>query len=168
MDSIFRPLPLRLGAPLALVAALGACSGPIDYDMRGRMGGPVDTSEAALSAMGDRPQPDNRGVISYPNYQVAVARRNDTISDVAGRVGLPAGELARYNGVQPSDTLRDGEIVALPRRVSEPSPATGATTTGPIRPAADVDITTLASNAIDSAPATQTNFDLLGELLKFR
>lgn len=156
MDSIFRPLPLRLGAPLALVAALGACSGPIDYDMRGRMGGPVDTSEAALSAMGDRPQPDNRGVISYPNYQVAVARRNDTISDVAGRVGLPAGELARYNGVQPSDTLRDGEIVALPRRVSEPSPATGATTTGPIRPAADVDITTLASNAIDSAPATQT------------
>ncbi|MBN9889785.1 LysM peptidoglycan-binding domain-containing M23 family metallopeptidase [Salipiger abyssi] len=152
MDS--RSLPLRFGAPLAFAAALGACSGPFDYDMRGRMGGQVDTSQAALAAVADRPQPDDRGIISYPNYQVAVARRGDTATDLANRIGLPAGELARYNGIQPDDRLRAGEIIALPRRVSEPSPATGAATTGPIRPAAEVDITTLAGNAIDSAPAT--------------
>ncbi|APZ54536.1 LysM peptidoglycan-binding domain-containing M23 family metallopeptidase [Salipiger abyssi] len=151
MDS--RSLPLRFGAPLAFAAALGACSGPFDYDMRGRMGGQVDTSQAALAAVTERPQPDDRGIISYPNYQVAVARRGDTATDLANRIGLPAGELARYNGIQPDDRLRDGEIIALPRRVSEPSPATGAAATGPIRPA-EVDITTLAGNAIESAPAT--------------
>ncbi|MCR8550192.1 peptidoglycan DD-metalloendopeptidase family protein [Salipiger sp. P9] len=154
MDRLYRPRSLRLGAPLVLVAALGACSQPFDYDMRGRMGGSVDTSQAALSAVADRPAPDDRGVISYPNYQVAVARRGDTLNDVATRVGLPAGELARYNGIQTDDSLRTGEIIALPRRVTEPSPATGAAGTGPIRPAAEVDITTLAGNAIDNAPAT--------------
>lgn len=152
MDS--RSLPLRFGAPLAFAAALGACSGPFDYDMRGRMGGQVDTSQAALAAVTKRPQPDDRGIISYPNYQVAVARRGDTAADLAHRIGMPAGELARYNGIQPDDPLRAGEIIALPRRVSEPSPATGAAATGPIRPAAEVDIAALAGNAIDSAPAT--------------
>jgi murein DD-endopeptidase MepM/ murein hydrolase activator NlpD len=45
--------------------------------------------------------------------------------------------------------LRKGEIIALPERVAEPSPATGAVGTGPIQP---VDISTLAGNAIDRAP----------------
>lgn len=153
MDSTLRFPQIRITAPLALMAALGACSQPLDYDMRGRMGGPIDTSEAALAAVGDRPQADNRGVISYPNYQVAVARNGDRLADVANRVGLPAGELARYNGIEINDPLRAGEVIALPRRVSEPSPATGAPTTGPIRPVGEVDITTLASSAIDNAPA---------------
>ncbi|MBY6005824.1 peptidoglycan DD-metalloendopeptidase family protein [Salipiger bermudensis] len=154
MDSTLRFPQIRLAAPLALLAALGACSQPLDYDMRGRMGGPIDTSEAALAAVGSRPQADNRGVISYPNYQVAVARSGDRLADVANRVGLPAGELARYNGIEINDPLRAGEVIALPRRVSEPSPATGAATTGPIRPVGEVDITTLASSAIDNAPAS--------------
>ncbi|WP_417721902.1 peptidoglycan DD-metalloendopeptidase family protein [Salipiger sp.] len=140
--------------PLAMMLALAACSEPLDFDLRGRMGGSVDTSQAALAAVADRPKPDDRGIISYPNYQVAVARRGDTLATLAGRVGLPAGEVARYNGIQTDDGLRAGEIIALPRRVSEPSPATGAAATGPIRPAASVDITTLASGAIDRAPAT--------------
>ncbi|MGR3273153.1 LysM peptidoglycan-binding domain-containing protein [Thalassococcus profundi] len=127
--------------------ALAACDGsPLDFDMRGRMGGSVDTSQAALNATSPRPQPDDRGVLSYPNYQVAVARRGDTLASLAARVGLPAGELATFNGIRPEDPLRGGEVIALPRRVSE--------TTGVIRPAAEVDITTLASNAIDRAPAT--------------
>ena len=76
------------------MAALGACSGPLDVDMRGRIGGPVDTSTAAANATGTRPSPDNRGVISYPSYQVAVAGRGDTVAQIAARVGLPAEELA--------------------------------------------------------------------------
>lgn len=146
--------PLILTATLTSFALVAGCSGPIDFDMRGKLGGSVDTSQAALQATENRPRPDDRGVISYRNFQVAVARRNDTVADVASRVGLPAAELATFNGMLPEDTLRPNEIVALPRRVSEPSPATGAATTGPIRPASQVDVTTLASAAIERAPAT--------------
>ncbi|MCA0994227.1 LysM peptidoglycan-binding domain-containing M23 family metallopeptidase [Alloyangia pacifica] len=142
MDDSLRNSAARIAGPLAAAALLAACSGPLDYDMRGRMGGTVDTSQAALAAStADRPAPDARGVISYPNYQVAVARRGDSVAAVASRVGLPAGELARYNGMQADDVLRDGEVLALPRRVAEP---TGG----------NVDIATLAGNAIDSAPTT--------------
>lgn len=143
----------RVGTSLSLLALLAACSEPLDLDMRGLINGGFNTADAARAATTPRPEPDDRGVISYPNYQVAVARRGDTLAQLASRVGLPADELARYNGVQTGDPLRAGEIIALPRRVTEPSPATGAVTTGPIRPASEIDITTLASDAIDrSAP----------------
>ncbi|MFD2738629.1 peptidoglycan DD-metalloendopeptidase family protein [Sulfitobacter aestuarii] len=138
---------------LAGCAALGlaACDRqPLDFDLRG-IGGGFSTAPAATAALAERPEPDDRGVISYPNYQVAVARRGDTLADVAGRIGANTGELARYNGIDADARLRKGEIVALPRRVSEPSPATGAASTGPIQP---VDISSLAGNAIDRSPAT--------------
>ncbi|MFZ5961375.1 peptidoglycan DD-metalloendopeptidase family protein [Thalassococcus sp. BH17M4-6] len=134
------------GAVIALTALAACGDSPLDFDMRGRMGGSVDTSGAALSATAPRPKPDSRGVLSYPSYQVAVARRGDTLSTLATRIGLPVGELATFNGIRPEDPLRAGEVIALPRRVGE--------TTGVIRPAAEVDITTLASDAIDRAPAT--------------
>ena len=136
------------------VALLAGCNEPLDYDLRGNVGG-FSTAPAAQTATASRPQPDDRGVISYPNYQVAVARRDDTVAAVADRVGINANELARYNGVAPGDKLLSGEVLALPRRVAEPSPATGATITGPIRPGS-VDIEQLAGSAIDNAPTTAT------------
>ncbi|MEZ5714451.1 MAG: LysM peptidoglycan-binding domain-containing M23 family metallopeptidase [Paracoccaceae bacterium] len=138
---------LMLGSALALAA----CDKPLDLDFRGALGG-LDTADAARGASAKRPRPDARGIISYPNYQVAVAQRGDTLADVAARVGTDAGALAKYNGIAPTDKLNAGEIVALPRRVAEPSPATGSVTTGPIQPpGAQVDITALASGAIDKA-----------------
>ncbi len=74
---------------------------------------------------------------------------------MAGRVGVDANELARYNGIGLDASLRRGEVIALPRRVAEPSPATGADSFGPIRPAETIDITTLAEGAIDRADATK-------------
>ncbi|MCK0150917.1 peptidoglycan DD-metalloendopeptidase family protein [Marivita sp. S6314] len=157
-----RPI-FRLSVSLSVLAFVSACSEPLDLDMRGLMNGGFNTADAARAATASRPEPDNRGVISYPNYQVAVAQRGDTLATLARRVGLPPDELARFNGVQTGDTLRPGEIIALPRRVAEPSPATGAVTTGPIRPPSEVDITSLASDAIErsaptpaAAPAPQT------------
>ena len=147
----------RVGTSLSVLALLAACSEPLDLDMRGLINGGFNTADAARAATAPRPQPDDRGVISYPNYQVAVARRGDTLAQLAARVGLPADELARYNGVQTGDPLRAGEIIALPRRVAEPSPETGAISTGPIRPGSEIDITTLAGDAIDrSAPTPAT------------
>ncbi len=142
---------------LSLCAAtlvLGACSsGNLDLDLRD-VGKGFDTSSSITAQTAARPTPDNRGVISYPNYQVVVARRGDTVADVAARVGIPAEELARYNGVPVGSALNQGEVLALPKRVAEPSPATGATTTGPIRPAETVDIQTLAGDAITRATPT--------------
>ncbi|SHH31914.1 LysM peptidoglycan-binding domain-containing M23 family metallopeptidase [Marivita hallyeonensis] len=152
-NPLFRRSAFRLGTGLSALALLTACSEPLDLDMRGIMNGGFNTADAARAATAQRPDPDDRGVISYPNYQVAVARRGDTLGALARRVGLPAEELARFNGIQTGDVLRAGEIIALPRRVAEPSPATGAVATGPIRPPSEVDITTLASDAIErSAP----------------
>lgn len=147
---------LQVGTSLSLLALLAACSEPLDLDMRGVLNGGFNTADAARAATAPRPDPDNRGVISYPTYQVAVAQRGDTLATLASRVGLPASELARYNGVQTGDPLRAGEIIALPRRVAEPSPATGAATTGPIGTPSDIDITTLASDAIERSTPTPT------------
>ncbi|MGR3495891.1 peptidoglycan DD-metalloendopeptidase family protein [Citreimonas sp.] len=144
------PISLRPLTAVAALALLGACSEPLDLDMRGEMGGTVDTSAAAQGTSGGRPSPDDRGVIAYPTYQVAVARRGDTLATLAQRVGVPADELGRYNGIRPVDPLRRGEIVALP-----PSAGGGtAIASGPISAPGAVDVTTLAAGAIENAPAS--------------
>nr|WP_246423326.1 peptidoglycan DD-metalloendopeptidase family protein [Sulfitobacter undariae] len=142
---------LRLSLMIGVASiTLAACQKPLDFDLRGASGG-FTTADAAQGQLATRPLPDNRGVISYPNYQVAVARRGDTLATVAARVGLDTATLAKYNGIDPSVTLRKDEIIALPSRVAEPSPATGAFSTGPIKP---VDISSVAGGALDRVPAT--------------
>lgn len=134
--------------------ALSACEGPVDFDLRGLTDG-FNTAGAAQQATARRPAPDSRGIISYPNFQVAVARRGDTLVDVAGRVGIPVGELARYNGLAPDTVLREGEVIALPRRVDAPlAGAPGGISSGPISDTG-VDITALAGNAIERAGGGQ-------------
>jgi murein DD-endopeptidase MepM/ murein hydrolase activator NlpD len=140
------------GSALALLAA---CDQPFDFDLRGHFGDAFSTSEAARGVTGERPDPDDRGIISYPGYQVAVARGGDTVADVANRIGMDANELADYNGLRPDDVLRRDEVLALPRRVSEPSPETGAEGTGPIQPPSNVDIEGIAGAAIDRASASK-------------
>lgn len=130
---------------------LAGCGQSFDFDLRS-LGDGFNTTDAARQASATRPQADDRGVISYPNYQVAVARDGDQIADIAGRVGIPVDELARYNGIPLNVTLRRNEVIALPRRVAEPSSATGAAQSG-------IDINSLAGNAIDradNAPAQTT------------
>ncbi|MEM6563683.1 MAG: LysM peptidoglycan-binding domain-containing M23 family metallopeptidase [Pseudomonadota bacterium] len=136
-------------ASASIFAVVSGCSQGLDYDLRG-IGGGFSTAEAANSVdTAQRPRPDDRGVISYPSYQVAVAERGDTIDTVAQRLGLDAPTLARFNGIEQGTNLRQGEVIALPTRVAEPSPATGAAGTGPIRAPGGVDIGALAGDAID-------------------
>lgn len=144
---------LSLMTATALVV-LTACNEPLDFDLRGGLGA-FSTADAATGAVtAERPAPDDRGVISYPNYQVAVAERGDTIQSIATRLGVSTPELARFNGIQADVPLRQGEVIALPSRVAEPSPATGAIATGPIQ-SGNVDIGTLAGDAINRAPEAQ-------------
>lgn len=119
-----------------------------DWDLR-NLGGGFNTTDATQN-LANRPRPDDRGVISYPNYQVVVANRGETVSQIAARLNLDANELAAHNAVDANVPLRRDEIIALPNRVPEPSPATGAISTGPIQPPA-INVTTLASDAIDRA-----------------
>ncbi|NNK78545.1 MAG: LysM peptidoglycan-binding domain-containing M23 family metallopeptidase [Litoreibacter sp.] len=119
--------------------ALAGCDN-LDLDLRNTVGG-FDTSSAARSATAERPAPDERGLISYPNYDVVVAQRGDTVAVVANRIGIDPGQLASYNGLRPEDTLNNGEVLAIP-----PSGALSPT-------AADgqIDVTSIATTAIDSA-----------------
>lgn len=134
---------------------LSACSnnGEFDWDMRGGAGS-LDTSSAALQASGPRPGADAHGVISYPGYQVAVAKKGDTVASVAQRVGLAPEELARFNALGPQDSLREGEVLALPNRVA----AAPAAMPGAVIGSGSVDVSSIATTALDrvdsTAPAT--------------
>ncbi|MCV6585870.1 MAG: LysM peptidoglycan-binding domain-containing M23 family metallopeptidase [Marinibacterium sp.] len=128
--------PIYRAVALSSLALLAACDQPIDLDVRDQLGG-FSTADAARAASAARPEPDARGVITYPNYQVAVARNGDTVQSIAARLGLNAASLARFNGIDADSPLRAGEVIALPKKV----------------PTADeVDIAALAEDAIDSAP----------------
>lgn len=158
-----------LGLTTALVT-LAACTNgdrggsmrDFDWDLRGGTG--LDTSGAVQQASAMRPAPDGRGVISYPGYQVALAQRGDTVGSVAARVGVSPGELASYNAIAPNAPLREGEVLALPRRVEamagSMAAAPGATIGGgtvaaaplaPVAPATAgrVDVSSIATTALD-------------------
>lgn len=129
----------------ASVLALASCTmSEFDWDLRNGSG--LDTTAGAQASRA-RPQADARGVLSYPGYQVALARRGDTVTSVAQRVGVDPVELGRVNALIPTDPVREGETLILPRRVSEPAPGAlgSGITSGPI------DVTTLAGGAIDRA-----------------
>ena len=146
-NSAFRILLASSALALAGCAGEGSRSGffdGLDLDLRGSAG-TLDTSEAARNASVVKPQPDERGVVSYPGYQVVMARRGDTVQTVAARIGIPAGELARHNTLPDTVVLREGEILALPRRVPEPAGLPGDS---------GVDVVTIAGNAIENARQT--------------
>lgn len=146
----FRPARgMRLLAGVALLTTLAACEDGLDYDLRGTFGGP-STAEAAKTATADRPAADSRGLITYPTYQVAVANRGDRVGEVASRIGLPAEEVARFNGMKVDDRMREGEVLVLPRRAPE-TVASAAANGG------SVDIQALAGSAIDGAATTSPN-----------
>lgn len=124
---------------------LGGGLNNLDFDLRGLAGG-FSTADAARGARtATKPTPDARGVISYPTYDVAVARDGESIAKMASRLGFGADELGRYNGIPPETTLRGGEIIALPRKVGP----TGVAANGPATAGGTIDVTTLAGNALD-------------------
>ncbi|MEM9524081.1 MAG: LysM peptidoglycan-binding domain-containing protein, partial [Pseudomonadota bacterium] len=141
---------IRLKTAVANVAilALAACTNG-DLDLRG-LGDGFETASAARQTTQNRPRPDDRGVISYPNYQMAVARRGDTVRDVAARVGLDATELASYNGLAADTPLRKDEVLALPRRVDPDGNVSSAAAALPAEER--IDIAAIATTALDRAP----------------
>ncbi len=108
-----------VGAAAFLLASCGATG--FDPDLRGWLPGALNTADAAARAA-PRPQPDDRGVITFPTYQVAVARNGDTVTTVAARLGVDAARLAQHNALPANAPLGAGQLLVLSQRV-----ATGAT-----------------------------------------
>ncbi len=133
---------IALGLILPLVTAC-TTPGGFDFDLRNNGIGTATATASAETA--PRPEADQFGLITYPTYQVAVARRGDNLRAVADRIGMDAGELASFNGRLVTDELRDGEVLALPRRITPP----GASSIG----GSGTDISAIASAAIDEAEA---------------
>ncbi|WP_118132581.1 peptidoglycan DD-metalloendopeptidase family protein [Oceanicella sp. SM1341] len=114
--------------------ALAACGGgdrdqpPADVTYQGSAPG----SAAPAPATGG--QPDARGVITYPDYQVVIARDGDTLDAIAARIGLPVTSLASYNGLPTSWRPRRGDTLVIPpdsRVQAAPAPATSYAGTSP-------------------------------------
>ncbi|MFC3527732.1 LysM peptidoglycan-binding domain-containing protein [Paracoccus mangrovi] len=126
----------QLALAAGTMAALASC-GPnggldlnnFDPDLR-RLGG-LNTADAAARSA-PRPTPDQRGVISYPGYQVAIARQGDTVATVAARLGMNAAELASYNAINANTVLNPGAVVALPRRVAAGAAPATASVAAPV------------------------------------
>lgn len=124
---------------LAFLLITACSSSELDWDLRSSG---LDTTGAVSASADARPAPDSRGIISYPTYQVVVAKQGDTVTTVADRIGLPAQELASYNALSPGQALRAGEVLVLPR----PAPAAGAAT----------DVAAIASTALDRVQGAAT------------
>ncbi len=125
--AIFRPT--RFGPTLGVAALLllTACGGNT-WDMRGNSG--FNTREVV---------PATSGLTTYSGYQAVTAQRGETVGSIAQRLGLNGDEVARFNAIGVNDPLRGGEVLVLPSGVA---PATG------------LDVTTIASSALDRVQTT--------------
>lgn len=147
----------RLRAGILLGAGALVMSGcvntsALDWDLRNNGGG---TSTAARQATAAAPTPDGNGIISYPDYQMATARRGETVASMAGRLGMNPEELARTNALRATDPLREGELLLLPKRVTaSPQPAVIGGTTSSSGSPGGIDISSIATTALDSAAPT--------------
>ena len=109
-----------------------------------------DTTTTALAA------PDARGVADRGAYQVMVAQGGDSLSAMAGRVGLSPIDLANYNGLPVGYMPSAGEELVLPPRADRyaagATSATGAWSTDIA--AAAIERSALPSVQTASVPAT--------------
>ena len=131
---------------LFIVMSASSCGilSNLDFDLRGNE---YDTSDAVKKAMKTRPLPDSRGIISYPTYEVAVARQGDTIKSISDRLGLVSKNVARYNGMSALEKLNVGQLISLPNRTIEIKKQQNISTSN----GNEVNVTELAASAIETA-----------------
>ena len=97
---------------LAVVALLFGISSCANMDLRRdriSSGGLSETPEDKAASI-----PGAEGVASGDIGRFTLAASGDTITSIAGRFGIDAGDLARMNGKHPREPLRQGEVIVLP------------------------------------------------------
>lgn len=76
---------------------------------------PAPAGTAAAPSYDDG-QADANGIIRYDGYETIRARRGDTVEAMAARAGVPAAELAAYNGLSTQYSPEAGDELVLPAR----------------------------------------------------
>ena len=66
----------------------------------------------------ERPLPDNRGIITYKDYQILVASGKETVKEISNRLNIDTDRLASYNGVPSTYLPRKDEVLALPIKLT--------------------------------------------------
>lgn len=61
-----------------------------------------------------RPAADQRGVISFPSFQLVVAKMGETASSIGQRLGIDGKKLASHNAVDANAPLGQGAVLTLP------------------------------------------------------
>ena len=81
----------------------------------------TQTSDLEIESMSfdQNRQPDIRGVVTYNKYQVVVANGNETVADIAKRLGLDPRKFALFNGLVGSYRPRQGELLALNKNLAQ-------------------------------------------------
>ena len=64
-------------------------------------------------------KPDIRGIITYDKYQVVVANGNETVLEIAKRLGLDPRKFSLFNGLVESYRPRQGELLALNKNLDQ-------------------------------------------------
>jgi len=143
-------------AVLALAIGLAGCTGTQSPDRAGveyRGSAPATvrgTAPApAIPAPETVPDPGPAMIRSYDGYAAAAAQRGDTVASLAARVGLPALDLAAYNGLSPDQALREGDELVLPPRAG----GYGAPAPAPVEPS-PIESAALDTGEGETAPGT--------------
>ena len=71
------------------------------------------------TSFGRNTQPDIRGIITYDKYQVVVANGNETVLEIAKRLGLDPRKFSLFNGLVESYRPRQGELLALNKNIDQ-------------------------------------------------
>ncbi len=139
-----------LGIMPALFFLISCDTSNLDLDFRKNN---YSTSGAVKDHLEKRRKPDTVGVITYPNYQVAIARFGDTLTSMGDRINADPQSLAEYNGIGVNERLRTGEVIALPESLIRIENAAR-----PLTKQTEIDVTQIARNALDE-PETEKPSD---------
>ena len=104
---------LALATGAAVVALAGCSNVPGGYVIP-FPGFSVGAAQQGAPAAAARPAPDRRGVISYPSFQVVIAKAGETAASIGKRLGIDGTRLARHNAVDPNTPLTQGTALTLP------------------------------------------------------
>ncbi len=147
---------LMLGSAVLLAActetAGDGSAAPIVF--RGSDPAPGVTSAAPVVASAETT--DGRGIADRGTYQTIRVVDGDSVASVAQRAGLPAGELAAYNGLPDGYNPVAGEELVLPPRADRYATAPAAAPAGTDGWSLD-----LAQAAIDRAGQAPVQQDVL-------